>query len=148
MTQRVQITLVVAFWVLLAFGINAALAAAKEATPSPQPVTTSDPEIPVDELALSLKPFTKDELLVEAGAWQGLLKSKAQAIARAEIAVKRRNREIATAEKVQDQAELAKQKLDEVKREAEAAKDSGDRQQGRAGGGGCQGGAEGGTRGQ
>ena len=129
MTQRVQLTLVVAFWVLLAFGINATLAAEKEATPSPQPVTTSDPEIPVDELALSLKPFTKDELLVEAGAWQGLLKSKAQEIARAEIAVKRQNREIATAEKVQDKAEVAKQKLDEVKREAEAAKASGDRQQ-------------------
>ena len=129
MTQRVQLTLVVAFWVLLAFGINATLAAEKEATPSPQPVTTSDPEIPVDELALSLKPFTKDELLVEAGAWQGLLKSKAQEIARAEIAVKRQNREIATAEKVQDKAEVAKQKLDEVKRQAEAAKASGDRQQ-------------------
>ena len=42
--------------------------ASKNATepPPPTPLTTSDPEIPVDELELLLKPLTKKQLLIEA----------------------------------------------------------------------------------
>jgi hypothetical protein len=36
-------------------------------------------QIPVEELALLLKPLTKDELLMEADAWQALLQEQAQA---------------------------------------------------------------------
>lgn len=44
--------------------------------PPPEPVTISDPSIPVDELELLVKPLTADELLVEADAWLELLKAR------------------------------------------------------------------------
>ena len=52
--------------------------AAEEKAPPPQPLTTSDPENPVAEPALLLKPLAKDELLVEVDGWQALLKAKAE----------------------------------------------------------------------
>lgn len=110
---------------LLIFVVSAPFAAEAEAPPA-QPTTTSEPSIPVDELALLLKPLTKDELLVEAAGWQALLKAKAEGIARAEIAVKRQNREIDRAEEIQDKAVAAKEQLDEVKMTAEEARASGD----------------------
>jgi hypothetical protein len=36
-------------------------------------ITTADPDIPLDELKLRLVPLTRDELKVEADAWQKLL---------------------------------------------------------------------------
>ena len=69
-------------------------AAAPETTPAteepaaesePSAVTTADPEIPGDHLLLLLEPLTKDELLVEVKAWQGLLKAKIQEISDREI---------------------------------------------------------------
>ena len=57
-------------------------------------LTTTDPEIPVDELKLLVKPLTQSELETEAVAWQVLLKQKVQEISQAEIAVKRQNRAI------------------------------------------------------
>jgi small conductance mechanosensitive channel len=62
--------------------------------PPPEPVTTANPHIPVDELELLLKPLTKSQLLIEAQAWQALVQAKAQQISRAEITVKRQNQEI------------------------------------------------------
>jgi small conductance mechanosensitive channel len=126
MRQRVRITLAVAFWALLAGFVSIAVAAEDEAEKTPEAVTTADPEIPVGELGLLLKPLTKDELLVEADAWQGMLKKKAEEIAGAEIAVQRQNREIEKAGEVQDKAEEAKEQLDEVKKKAAEAKTSGD----------------------
>ncbi len=57
-------------------------------------LTTEDPDIPVDELKLLVKPLTQPELENEAAAWQILLKQKVQEISDAEIAVKRQNRAI------------------------------------------------------
>ncbi|MEL7036922.1 MAG: mechanosensitive ion channel domain-containing protein [Cyanobacteria bacterium J06592_8] len=57
-------------------------------------ISTEDPEIPVDELKLLVKPLTLSELETEAAAWQVLLKQKVQEISDAEIAVKRQNRVI------------------------------------------------------
>ena len=37
---------------------------------TPVAVTTSDPSIPTEELALLLVPLNKQELLVEADGWQ------------------------------------------------------------------------------
>jgi len=59
----------------------------------PEPVTVADPDIPVEELELLLKPLPKAQLLVEADAWQGLVQQKAEAIALAEIEVQRLNAE-------------------------------------------------------
>ena len=122
MRQRVSATLAVFLWALLASFITAPYAADKTA----QAITTADPAIPVDELALLLKPLTKDELLVEAAGWQVLLKTQVEEIAKAEIAVQRQNREIEKARAIQDKAADAKEKLEEVKDKAEEAKVSGD----------------------
>ncbi|MFY9976360.1 MAG: mechanosensitive ion channel domain-containing protein, partial [Chromatiaceae bacterium] len=119
-----RITLAAALGALLALTAPAPFAA-EEAAP-PQPVTTADPDIPVDELALLLKPLTKDELLVEADGWQSLVKEQAEEIAQAEIAVKRQNREIEKAKEVGEKAEEAKEQLAVVKRKAEEAEASGD----------------------
>lgn len=126
MRRRVGAALTVFFWALLAGFVSVPFAAEEEAEKTPQAVTTSDPEIPVEELALLLKPLTKEELLVEADAWQALLKEKAEEIAKAEIAVQRQNREIEKAKEIQDKAEEAKEQLEEVKEKAEEAKASGD----------------------
>ncbi len=126
MRQRVRITLAVAFWTLLALLVSASFAAEEGTQDPPQAVTTADPDIPADELALLLKPLTKDELLVEAEGWQGLLKEQAEEIATAEIAVKRQNREIEKSEEIQDKAQAAKEQLAEVKEKAAEAEASGD----------------------
>jgi len=122
MRQRVSATLAVFLWALLASFITVSYASEKPA----QAVTTADPAIPVDELALLLKPLTKGELLIEAAGWQVLLKTQVEEIAKAEIAVQRQNREIEKAQAVQEKAADAKEKLEEVKEKAEEAKASGD----------------------
>jgi small conductance mechanosensitive channel len=91
----------------------------------PKAVTTDDPDVPLDELELMLRPLTREELLVEAEAWRALLKAKAEQIARAEIAVKRQNREIEKTEEIQEQAEEAKDQLEEVKEKVEEARREG-----------------------
>jgi small conductance mechanosensitive channel len=94
--------------------------------PAPEPLTTTDPTIPVDELELMLKPLTKAQLVIEADAWQAIVQEKAEQIAAGEVAVKRQNAEITEAESIREQAELAKQKLQEVQQKAEEAAASGD----------------------
>jgi len=56
--------------------------------------TVSDPQIPVDDLELLLKPLTKAELVVEAEAWLELLKEKVSQISTAEIQKRQKSREI------------------------------------------------------
>ena len=69
-------------------------------------VTTGDINIPIDQLQWLVKPLTKEELTVEADAWQGILKKKVEEISAAEISVKRQNEQI---EKSQDVADAAKE---------------------------------------
>jgi hypothetical protein len=127
MQQKLRVWLAALIWLFAVGGPPAsAIAAQGEGKSQPTPTTTEDPGIPVDELALFLKPLTKSELLVEADAWQALLKEQAEEIAKAEIAVKRQNREIEKAAEIQDKAEEAKEKLEEVKKKAEEANSSGD----------------------
>ncbi len=59
-----------------------------------EPITTANPSIPVDELDLLLKPLTKNQLLIEADAWQAIVQKKAKQISKAEITIKRLNEEI------------------------------------------------------
>ena len=80
-------------------------------------ITTEDPEIPVDELKLLVKPLTLSELETEAAAWQVLLKQKVQEISDAEIAVKRQNRAI-------DKQLEAANALEEATQALEAAQES------------------------
>jgi len=92
----------------------------------PAAKTTADPDIPPDELALMLHPFTKAELLIEAEGWQALVREKAVEISLAEIAVKRQSKEITKTKEIQSQAEDAKKDLQQVKNKTKEAEKSGD----------------------
>ncbi len=90
------------------------------------PVTTGNPDIPVDELALRLNPLTRSELVVEADGWQRLLQDKAQEIATAEIGVKYQRKELARADEVKaaiEDVEAAKQAASEAPADQEAVKE-------------------------
>lgn len=76
-------------------------------------VTTKDPEIPVEELQLLVKPLALDELQNEAAAWQELLKNKVKEISDAEIAIKRQNRSINKQQEVAGSLDEAKKALEE-----------------------------------
>ena len=86
-----------------------------EETASAKAKTTGDPEIPVDELELKLRPLMRDELKLETDAWLKLLEGKVAEISRADIAVKYKKKEIALAEKL----EAAFVQLDEAKKEVD-----------------------------
>jgi small conductance mechanosensitive channel len=65
-----------ALLVLAAFTSLSPVVADEEAEKRSAALTTADPEIPVEELELILKAFTKEELLVKADGWQKLLRAK------------------------------------------------------------------------
>jgi hypothetical protein len=124
MRQRARVTLAVFFWALLVSLVTAPFGAEEKPQEAPQAVTTADPEIPIEELTLLLKPLTKDELLIEADAWQVLLQEKAEEIARAEIAVQRQNRKIEARAETQQVAKTAAQTMEraeESKKEEKVA---------------------------
>lgn len=79
--------------------------------PAPQPQTISDPAIDVGDLKLLVEPMTKPELEVEANGWLGLLRAKVKEISDAELAVRRKNREIAALKEVKKAAEDASAKI-------------------------------------
>ena len=55
------------------------------------PLTTSDPQVPLENLRVMVKPLDKEELQVEADAWFDLLKAKARQIAVVSLSVKKAN---------------------------------------------------------
>jgi len=84
-------------------------------------VTTKDPEIPVEELQLLVKPLGLGELENEAAAWQVLLKNKVQEISDAEIAIKRQNRSINKQKEVAGSLDEAKKALEEAEKALKSA---------------------------
>lgn len=58
-------------------------------------ITTKNLSIPVDELALMVKPLTLEELEIEAAAWLLILQQKVKEISDGEIAIKRQNAALA-----------------------------------------------------
>jgi small conductance mechanosensitive channel len=77
-------------------------------------VTTGDINIPLDQLQWLVKPLTKEELTIEADAWQGILKKKVEEISAAEISVKRQNEQIEKSQEVADAAKEAKEAAEEA----------------------------------
>jgi len=69
-------------------------AKADTSLPAPKAIITEPPTIPVDELKLLVQPLTLAELETEAAAWLELVKAKVQEISNAEIAIKRKNRQL------------------------------------------------------
>lgn len=87
-------------------------------------VTTSDAEVPKEDLKLLLKPLRRAELKVEADAWLQLLEDKVKEISTAEIAVKDKLREVSAAENLEsalDGVENAKNKAAESEDTEKAA---------------------------
>jgi small conductance mechanosensitive channel len=79
-------------------------------------ITTSDPQIPVDELKFRLKPLTRAEVKVEVDGWQALLQEKVQEVSTAEIAVSYRKAELAKADELQsalDAVDKARQAVEQ-----------------------------------
>lgn len=100
----------------------------QEAEPKYTATTISDPQIPVGDLELLLKPLTKSELTVEAEAWRQLLKSKVSQISEAEILMRQKSREIDQKEeeiekKIEQIKETEKQTAEKVEVAAEAEKE-------------------------
>ena len=122
MLKRTINTIILSFYFYMLFVVWSPVYAEEKTKqePPPEPVTISDPAIPVDELELLVKPLTADELFVEADAWLGLLKAKVAEISQAEIEVKKKHKEIKQSE-VKQSIDEAKQALNEVeKKEAKA----------------------------
>lgn len=112
---------------LLAGLVSTSLSAETEAETEPQAVTIDDTAIPTDQLELLLRPLTKDQLLIEAEAWRALVQAKAEEIVRAEIVIKRQNKEIAAAAEIEKQAAEAKKDLAQVTEQVDKARQTGDR---------------------
>ncbi|MFQ5644368.1 MAG: mechanosensitive ion channel domain-containing protein [Thiogranum sp.] len=88
------------------------------------PVTIDNPEIPVDELELRIKPLTRSELVVEADGWLQLLQAKTKEISTAEIGVKYQREELAKADEVREaieDVERAKQAVSKAPADEDAA---------------------------
>jgi len=124
--MQLRLSLILTVIVTAFLVISTPAFSAEESKDKPSAQTTADPDIPADELALMLHPFTKEELLIEADAWQALVRKKAVEISRAEIAVKRQSKEIVKAKEIEKQVAETKEKLQEVKDKTEEAKATGD----------------------
>ena len=111
---------------LLVTCLAGSVALAAQGADQPQAVTTSNPTIAKAELELLLIPLSKEELLIEAAGWQEIVKAKAQEIARAQIAVLQENEQIAKAEEIREKTAAAKEQLEKVVEQIDAAAKSGD----------------------
>ena len=77
-------------------------------------------------MELLLIPLSKNELLIEADGWQGIVKVKALEIARAEIVVLRQNNEIDKAEEIKAKTAAAKAQLEKVLEKVDESNATGD----------------------
>ena len=104
MRQSISITIV--FLTIWAWFGGIAELAAQENSPQhhSSAITTSDPDVPLDELVLQLKPMTAEELQAEGEGWFKLLKAAVLELNQAKLEVKRQNiiiKESATVDGVQ-----------------------------------------------
>ncbi|MEY3868119.1 MAG: hypothetical protein RLZZ338_2010 [Cyanobacteriota bacterium] len=79
-------------------------------------VTSKQPDIPIEELQLLVRPLSLKELKNEAAGWQLLLKNKVQEISNAEIAIKRQNRSISKQQDASTSLGEAKKALEEAEK--------------------------------
>ncbi|MDH3870401.1 MAG: hypothetical protein OET08_13595, partial [Desulfuromonadales bacterium] len=86
--------------------------------------TTSDPDIPLDELGFMLTPMTSDELIIEADSWLALLKETANEISKVQLEVKQKNLDIKKKEEKAETStsESAEKKMENVVEEEKEEK--------------------------
>ena len=92
-----------------------------------EPTTTFDPQVPIDQLRVLVKPLTKSELESEAGAWFELLRQKARQIAAVQLGVKKTNE--AMASESSDQAKAAVRAAHAVETQASLSTDAAEENQ-------------------
>jgi len=85
-------------------------------------ITTKDPTIPPEELALLVRPLTLEQLKVEADAWMTLLQKKAVEISNAEVAIRRQTLSVGKQKEATDAIEKAKNALAEAEKSQSSAK--------------------------
>ena len=95
------------------FGPLAVLAAAGAEASKPEPVTTVDPAISTEHLALRLNPLTQKELEIEAEGWRNLVKSLVAEITEATISAEGSGDAVAL-EKMQEEKIALLARLDVV----------------------------------
>jgi small conductance mechanosensitive channel len=83
----------------------AAAPAAEAKKDAPTSQTTADPSIDLGDLKLMLEPMTRPQLDAEVEGWTALLRAKVAEISNAELAVRRKNREIAALKDLKSAAE-------------------------------------------
>jgi small conductance mechanosensitive channel len=104
-----------ASWSCAADAADPTPAAAAAAAKDPEPVTTKDPLIALDDLELLLEPMTQEEIATEAKGWFSLVRAKEREISVAELNVRRKNREIAQLENQKAAAADLAKATEEVK---------------------------------
>jgi small conductance mechanosensitive channel len=65
----------------------AGMAAENDKKAPPQPITTSNLDISIEELEYRLQPLTKDDLSVEVDGWLQVLKKHGEELSNTQIAV-------------------------------------------------------------
>ena len=111
--QKKHFTIVCMLFIVWFFAL---VSFSQEADPNYTATTISDPQIPVGDLELLLKPLTKSELIVEAEAWLQLLKSKVSQISAVEIQMRQKSREI---DQKQEEIEKKIEQIENTEKEAE-----------------------------
>jgi len=115
----IQFFLLVVLLLLFAGAARAAVESDPKSDPQKTPVTTANPNVPLEDLRVMVKPLTKAELEAEAEAWFQLLRSKARQIAVLRLGV----RKTAEAMAAEDTAE-AEETLEAVKETAEKVEET------------------------
>lgn len=123
--RRLSVLPVLILLMLSTLNLSASAEEAADKKAEPGPVTTVNPEIPLDELGFMLRPLTITTLSIEAEAWFRLLQQAEADVAAAHIAVRRQNISIEDAETIKEKITDAKKSLDGVKESTAAARDEG-----------------------
>jgi len=91
--MKLSIPVTIAFITLWAWFGGIVELTAQESSPQhhASATTTSDPDVPLDELELQLRPMTAEELRVEGEGWFELLKAAVVELNQAKLEVKRQN---------------------------------------------------------
>ena len=82
---------------------------AAETAKTPSPVTTQDPNIPLDQFELKLGAMTADELFIEADGWLKLLQADAQKVYAKKLEIKIKNEKIEDVKEESDKEQSVKE---------------------------------------
>jgi len=82
---------------------------AAETAATPYPLTTQEPDIPLEQFELKLGAMTSDELFVEADGWLKLLQSDAEKVYAKKLEIKIKNAKIEDAKEESDKNQSAKE---------------------------------------